>query len=57
MALLCPHLDHRLGMGNLGKPRLALAWTLVPSSATVPQLQYRLSRATPSTRTNSVSIA
>ena len=97
MALLCPHLDRCLGMGNLGKPlllsrqlprngqairyiglisrlglqlRLDLARVVIRQSTVAagvgmdlgaiqrhrPQLQYRLSRATPSTRTNCVSI-
>ena len=36
--------------------RLALAWTLVPSSATVPIFSTPISRASSSTCTNSVSI-
>jgi hypothetical protein len=37
--------------------RLALAWILVPSSATVPSFSTPISRATPSTCTNSPSIS
>ena len=37
--------------------RLALAWILVPSSATVPILSIPISRVSSSTRTNSPSIS